>query len=293
MSSQPGFVTKDGRLSAKGLKRIFKDGVLPKKSAKRPKVAKAKPIEAQEEEHEEIPIPKTFKCSEEELEKKRRLQEAAENLVKCGANTKELLTAPAEAEINQSTSIFAENVTSGVSMPPDSPPYSLEAWERANLSDRIQEPRGRQAPPISLLLKKCIPFSSSGGISSRHRAPLGATCIVYVCFHEPSFQPIVRERGEGTAGIAHSAFQPAPGHMKNDDQVSVPLDAVPPTPLTVAATASIASQVSDPHCGLTKVIATTRGACNVLQCVLQALIHACSTPRSIDIQNIISRYLGI
>jgi hypothetical protein len=29
------------------------------------------------------------------------------------------------------------------------------------------------------------------------------------------------------------------------------------------------------------------------QCVLQALVHACSTPRSIDIKNIISRYLEI
>jgi hypothetical protein len=29
------------------------------------------------------------------------------------------------------------------------------------------------------------------------------------------------------------------------------------------------------------------------QCVLQALIHACSTPRFIDIQNTDSRYLGI
>ncbi len=62
----------------KGLKRIFKDAVLPKKSAKRPKVAKAKPIKAQEEELEEIPVSKTTKCSEEELQKKRRLQEAVE-----------------------------------------------------------------------------------------------------------------------------------------------------------------------------------------------------------------------
>jgi hypothetical protein len=55
MSSQAGFVTKNGNLSAKALKRIFKDGVAPKKLAKRQKVAKAKPIESQEEEYEEIP----------------------------------------------------------------------------------------------------------------------------------------------------------------------------------------------------------------------------------------------
>jgi hypothetical protein len=44
MSSLAGFVTKEGNLSAKALKRIFKDGVLPKKLAKRRKVAKAKPV---------------------------------------------------------------------------------------------------------------------------------------------------------------------------------------------------------------------------------------------------------
>jgi hypothetical protein len=60
MSSEAGFVTKNGNLSAKALKRISKDGVTPKKLAKRQKVAKAKPIETQEEEHEEIPVSKTF-----------------------------------------------------------------------------------------------------------------------------------------------------------------------------------------------------------------------------------------
>ncbi len=114
MSSQDGFVTKDGRLSAKSLKRIFKDGVLPNKSAKRPKVAKAKPIKAQEAELEEIPVSKTIKGSEEDLKKKRRHQEAVENLVKCGANTKELLSALAAAQAAQKTSFVAEAVTSSV-----------------------------------------------------------------------------------------------------------------------------------------------------------------------------------
>jgi hypothetical protein len=67
------------------------------------------------------------------------------------------------------------------------------------------------------------------------------------------------------AGIAHSALQPAPGHTKNNGQVSVPLDATPPTPLTVTATASIASQVVDPYCGPTKVESTTGGAYCALQ----------------------------
>ncbi len=86
-------MTKNGNLGAKGIKRIFKSGVMPKKSAKRPKIAKAKPIEAQEAELKEIPVSKTIKCSEEELKKKRRLQEAVEKLMKCGASTKELLSA--------------------------------------------------------------------------------------------------------------------------------------------------------------------------------------------------------
>jgi hypothetical protein len=64
MSSQAGFVAKNGNLSVKALKRIFKDGVVPKKLAKRQKVAKVKPIEAQEEEYEEIPVSETFKWSE-------------------------------------------------------------------------------------------------------------------------------------------------------------------------------------------------------------------------------------
>jgi hypothetical protein len=46
MSSQAGFVTKNGNLSANALKRIFKDGVVPKKSVKRAKVVKKEPIEA-------------------------------------------------------------------------------------------------------------------------------------------------------------------------------------------------------------------------------------------------------
>jgi hypothetical protein len=41
MSSQAGFVTKNGNLSAKALKSIFKDGVGPTKLAKREKVAKS------------------------------------------------------------------------------------------------------------------------------------------------------------------------------------------------------------------------------------------------------------
>jgi hypothetical protein len=49
MSSQAGFVTtKNRNLSAKVLKRLFKDGVVPKKLPKRQRVAKVEPIEAPE-----------------------------------------------------------------------------------------------------------------------------------------------------------------------------------------------------------------------------------------------------
>ncbi len=139
MSSQAGFVTKNGNLSAKALKSIFKDGVVPKKLAKRQKVAKAKPIEAQEEECEGISVSETFKWSEEESEKKRRLQEAAENFVKSGASAKELLAALAEAETARETKTFAENVTSNDFMHPDSPPSNLEARKYAIREQRIQE----------------------------------------------------------------------------------------------------------------------------------------------------------
>jgi hypothetical protein len=141
MSSQARFVTKNGNLSAKALKRIFKDEVVPKKFAKRQKVAKANHLEDQEAEWKEIPAPKTVKRSVEDLDRKRRLQEAAENFVKSGATQKELLAALAEAKILQNTKNKAEMFTSNVLMQPDSPPCSLEEWERANLGRMIREQR--------------------------------------------------------------------------------------------------------------------------------------------------------
>jgi hypothetical protein len=106
----------------------------------------------------------TFKCSEEELEKKRHLQEAAENFVKSGASTKELLAALAEAEIGRNTKTLANRVTANVTMPPDSPPCSLEAWDRSNLAYRIQKQLGCKddgglTPPISQLFNECMPLS--------------------------------------------------------------------------------------------------------------------------------------
>ncbi len=138
---------------------------MPKKFAKRQKVAKVKRLEDQEAEWEEIPGPKTVKRSVEDLDKKRRLQEAAENCVKSGATQTELLAALAEAKVVQNTKNKAEMFTSNVLMQPDSPPCSLEEWERANLGRMIQEQRffgeddGGRTPPISDLFNKGIPVS--------------------------------------------------------------------------------------------------------------------------------------
>ncbi len=79
---------KDGRLSAKALKRIFKDGVAPKKSAKKRKVAKAEHIEAPEEKIDEVPAPEPTKPLDEEARKKRHLDEAAEMYLDSGATAK-------------------------------------------------------------------------------------------------------------------------------------------------------------------------------------------------------------
>ncbi len=62
----------------------------------------------------------------ESLDKKRRLQEAAENFVKSGATQKELLAALAEAKIVQNMKNKAEMITSNVLMQPESSTCSLE-----------------------------------------------------------------------------------------------------------------------------------------------------------------------
>jgi hypothetical protein len=59
-----------------------------------------------------------------------------------------------------------------------------------------------------------------------------------------------------TTGGAYYAPQPDPGLVIHNGQASVPPVMVPMPP----PTASIAGQVSDPHCGQTKVVATTGGA---------------------------------
>jgi hypothetical protein len=253
MSSQAGFVTKNGNLSAKALKRIFKDGVVPKKLAKRQKVAKAKHLEDQEAEWEEISVSKTFKRSVEDLDKKRRLQEAAENFLKSGATQKELLATLAEAKIVQNTKIRAEIVTSNVLMQPDSPPCSLEEWERANLEHIIQEQRfgeddGGRTPPISELFNKGIPVSD---VAPSVAATSPANVLFTSSFSGSTSQAPHPSFGgaavESAAGIAHCALQPTPGHSHCYDQAHVPLDAVPltplPPPLMLALLARLSSHI--------------------------------------------------
>ncbi len=92
---------KNGNLSAKALKRIFKDGIGPTKLAKRRKVAKAKHLEDKEAEWEEIPLPKTSRKPVEVSDKKKRLQEATKKFLESGASAKELIAAIAEAEAAQ------------------------------------------------------------------------------------------------------------------------------------------------------------------------------------------------
>jgi hypothetical protein len=117
MSSQAGFVTKNGNLSAKALIRIFKDGVMPKKSAKKAKVVKAEPTEAPEEKNEEIMDLNITRTSEEELEKRRRLSVAVENYFESGATAKELLAAHSDENFKRAMKIFAENQAAGMYRP--------------------------------------------------------------------------------------------------------------------------------------------------------------------------------
>ncbi len=64
---------KNGNLSSKALKRIFRDGVAQRKLPKRQKVAKPEPDEAPKDKTKEISSLEAFKRSEENLEKKTRL----------------------------------------------------------------------------------------------------------------------------------------------------------------------------------------------------------------------------
>jgi hypothetical protein len=169
-------------------------------------------------------------------------QEAAENLVKCGANTKELLSALAAAQTAQRTSNFTEDVTSKASRPLNSPSYSLEAWERANLADRNQDPRGGKddgglAPPISLLLSECIPFSDVASVVAATEHSKVSLASTFSVSTRPAPHPSFGGAAvDPAAGIAHCALQPTPGHSHCDGQANVPLDAVPTTPLPLPPT---------------------------------------------------------
>ncbi len=225
---------------------------MPKKLPKRQKVAKAKPVKDQEAKWEEIPVSKTFKRSEEDLDKKRRLQEAAENFVKSGANTKELLSALAAAQAAQRTSHFTKDVTSKVSRPPNSPNLSLEAWQNSNLADRIQDQRcgkddGGLTPPISLLFNECIPSSDVAAVVAATEHPKVSLASTLSVSTRPAPHPSFGGAAvDPAAGFAHCAFQPTPGHSHCDGQANVPLDAVPtplPLPLMLVLLARLSSHI--------------------------------------------------
>jgi hypothetical protein len=170
--------------------------------------------------------------------------------VKCGANTKELLSALAAAQTAQRTSNFTEDVTSKISRPPNSPSYSLEAWERANLADSFQDPRdgkndGGLTPPISLLLSDCIPYSDVAAVVAATEQSKASLASVLSVSTRPAPHPSFGGAAENhAAGIAHFALQPTPGHSHCDGQANVPLDAVPTTPLPLPLTLVLLARLS-------------------------------------------------
>ncbi len=122
MSTQAGVFTKNENLSAKALKRIFRDGGVSKKSGKKQKAAKSESADLPKEKIEEIPDLDIPRWPGEELEKRRRLQqEAAENFVKCRATPKEQLAALSEAKFKRHMKIMTENEAVGLYQPPPSP----------------------------------------------------------------------------------------------------------------------------------------------------------------------------
>jgi hypothetical protein len=126
---------------------------------------------------------------------------------------------------------------------------------------------GERTPPTSQLLGEYLPLSD---VAPLVVATSPANLLLASSFSgstsqapDPSLGGAARDTH---AGIAHSAFQPTPGHVKNNGQTNVPLDAAPPTPLAVAATASTSSQVVDPFYGpTTKAVLSTKGAFHALQ----------------------------
>jgi hypothetical protein len=271
MSSQAGFVTNDGRLSAKALKRIFKDGVAPNKSAKKRKVAKAEHIEVPEEKIDEIPAPEPTKPLEEEARKKRCLDEAAEMYLDSCATAKELLMALAEAtKVARNMKILEEFTAKGVERP-EFTPFSGEAWERSNITHMIRKQRygkdndGERTPPISLLIGA---HTSERDMADLVTAPEPAdmsSASPLARFASQASDPIHGlETVDLTTGDAHGVPQPAPGHEIRHDQAPTHLSPYSPTPLTSASQARFTSQVADPIHGLTAVVPTTGGVIHAL-----------------------------
>jgi hypothetical protein len=170
--------------------------------------------------------------------------------VKSGASTKELLAALAEAEIAGNKKTLANKVTANVTMPPD---YSLEAWERSNLADRIQEQRcgkddGGGTPPISQIFNECIPLSNVTPLVAATEPSKGSLASFFSGSTSqapnPSLGGAARDKA---AGIAHCAFQHTPGHLHCDGQANVPRDAVPYTPSLLPLTLVLLARLSSHH----------------------------------------------
>ncbi len=88
-------------------------------------------------------------------------------------------------------------------MAQDFPPFSQEAPQNSDLSRTAREQRygkdyGERTAPILQFLDECNTVSDVAALVAATEPPLGAICIVFVWFHQPSSPPIVWERGGGT-----------------------------------------------------------------------------------------------
>jgi hypothetical protein len=112
------------------------------------------------------------------------------------------------------------------------------------------------------IIRRVHTIKRCGAVSSRHRALKGVTCVVFSgsTRQAPNLSLGAGAGRDTSAGIAHSAFLLTPGHMQNNGQAIVPLDAACPTPLNIAATSSTSSQVIGPFYGPTKVEPSSGGA---------------------------------
>ena len=141
------------------------------------------------------------------------------------------------------TQEMSKNIAAGVYKAQDSPPFSQEAPQHSDLSRTTREQRydkdyGERTPPILQFLDECNTVSDVAALVAATEPPPSvplASSMPVSTSQAPN--PSLGSAARDTAtGGAHRAFQPDPGHVRNDGQVREGLDAAPPTSLTAAAT---------------------------------------------------------